>query len=47
MKDIRSAIRENEFPDFVKKFLSDNYSCGTETYPTWATDALKSVGIIT
>ena len=47
MKDIRSAIRENEFPDFVKKFLSDNYPCGTETYPTWATDALKSVGIIT
>jgi queuine tRNA-ribosyltransferase len=47
MKDIRTAIRENKFPNFVKKFLSDNYPTGNETYPTWATNALKSVGIIT
>jgi len=47
MKDIRTSIRLNKFPDFVKKFLVDNYPSGSETYPIWAVNALKSVGITT
>ena len=34
-------------PKFVKTFLADNYPGGSDSYPAWATDALKTVGIIT
>lgn len=43
MANIRSAIKEDCYPDFVQNFVKDNYPSGA--YPEWAVNALKSVEI--
>lgn len=42
MRDMRSAISEDKFPDFVKTFFAELYPT---TCPNWIVDALKSVNI--
>lgn len=43
MRDIREAIQENTFPEFVKAFMAVQYS--DVEVPTWIRDALASVNI--
>ena len=43
MKNIRTAISEDKYPDFVRQFVKSNFPNGD--YPTWAVNALKHVGI--
>lgn len=43
MKSIRDNIKENKFPEFVRKFMLDMYPC--KNYPQWVIDALHSVNI--
>ncbi len=43
MRRIRTAILENRFPDFVRKFVRDNHPNGD--CPQWARNALKKVGV--
>lgn len=42
MRDMRSAIDEDKFPEFVKTFFADAYP---DDKPKWIVDALKSVSI--
>ena len=42
MRDIRTAIKEDKFPEFVKDFMDTLYP---EEKPKWIVDALKSVKI--
>lgn len=44
MRDIREAIKQNKFPEFVKTFMAIQYS--DVEVPTWIRDALRSVNII-
>ena len=46
MKDIRAAVKNDEYPKFVQQFLSDNFPGGKSDYPNWAIDALADVEII-
>ena len=46
MKDIRAAVKNDEYPKFVQQFLSDNFPGGKSDYPKWAIDALADVEII-
>ena len=43
MANIREAITKDSFPDFVKKFMVDNFP--DKNYPQWVVDALRSVNI--
>ncbi|XP_046746763.1 queuine tRNA-ribosyltransferase catalytic subunit [Diprion similis] len=43
MRDIRDSIKEQRFPQFVQKFMSELYPDGE--YPTWITEALEAVNI--
>ena len=43
MTRIRSAIMKNEFPQFVKTFMTTRYQ---DNIPSWITDALSQVHII-
>lgn len=45
MAKIRNAIKENKFPQFVHWFFDSYYQGQREKYPSWAINALKSVGI--
>jgi queuine tRNA-ribosyltransferase catalytic subunit len=42
MRDMRSAIEEDRFPEFVQTFFSDLFP---DSKPKWIVDALKSVNI--
>lgn len=42
MRDMRSAVESDKFPEFVKKFFAELYP---EEAPKWIVDALKSVNI--
>lgn len=42
MRDMRLAITEDKFPEFVKKFFADSYP---DEKPKWIVDALRSVNI--
>uniref|UniRef100_A0A8C2VEA1 Queuine tRNA-ribosyltransferase catalytic subunit 1 n=2 Tax=Chinchilla lanigera TaxID=34839 RepID=A0A8C2VEA1_CHILA len=44
MSAIRASIVERRFPDFVRSFMSTMYG-DQSLYPSWATEALASVGI--
>ncbi|PNJ14390.1 QTRT1 isoform 6, partial [Pongo abelii] len=44
MSAVRTSIVEKRFPDFVRDFMGTMYGDPT-LCPTWATDALASVGI--
>eukprot|EP00039_Didymoeca_costata_P022459 m.4573 g.4573 ORF g.4573 m.4573 type:complete len:401 (+) comp3020_c0_seq2:269-1471(+) len=43
MREARESIIEGKFPNFVRKFVKDLH--GNEKCPSWAVDALNSVGI--
>ncbi len=43
MANIRQAIKEDKYPQFVRTFVKDNYPMGD--VPTWAVNALEAVGI--
>lgn len=43
MKGIRDSIKENKFPEFVLKFMTNMYP--DKKYPQWCIDALHSVNI--
>lgn len=43
MKDIRESIKEQRYPNFVKKFMLDLYP--NKEYPQWIIDALGAVNI--
>lgn len=43
MKDIRNSITEDVFPEFVKEFMSVQFSNGE--VPKWIKDALTAVNI--
>jgi len=45
MGQAREAIKEDQYPKFVKAFFSTLYHGDTLQYPQWAVDALKTVGI--
>lgn len=45
MRQIREAILEDRYPQFLKDFFSKLYSGEKEKYPAWAVDALKGVGV--
>ena len=43
MQDMRNAILDQTFPNFVKEFMSLQYP--KKNYPTWVVDALNDAGI--
>ena len=43
MRDIRQAILDDRYPDFIKDFMKVVYPAGD--YPTWAVDSLASVNV--
>ena len=45
MAQARQAIKEDRFPKFVGTFFSSLYHGHKSSYPQWAIDALRSVGI--
>jgi hypothetical protein len=45
MGGARKAIKEDEYPKFVKDFFDTLYHGDRLKYPQWAIDALKTVGI--
>ena len=45
MRQVREAIKQNRYPQFVKGFFQTLYNDQTLEYPKWAVDALKTVGI--
>lgn len=44
MKQVRNAILEDRYPDFVKTFFYTRHP-DRATIPTWATEALEQVGV--
>jgi queuine tRNA-ribosyltransferase len=44
MKGIREAIKNDDYPAFIKTFFK-NYFGTKEKYPVWAVNALKSVNV--
>lgn len=44
MKDIRTNIIENRFPDFIKDFMQTHFQ--GKLVPKWILDALASVNVI-
>ena len=45
MGGAREAIKEDQYPKFVKEFFHTLYHGDMLQYPRWAIDALKTVGI--
>lgn len=45
MKQVRQAIKEDKYPEFVRKFFSTLYHGDNTRVPIWAVDALKTVCI--
>jgi queuine tRNA-ribosyltransferase catalytic subunit len=45
MKQVRQAIKEDRYPEFVQKFFSTLYHGDKTRVPIWAVNALKTVGI--
>jgi hypothetical protein len=45
MAQVRHAIKEDRFSNFVKTFFNSLYHGHKSSYPQWAVDALRSVGI--
>lgn len=43
MNDMRESIKANEFPQFVKTFMKQQFPDGA--VPKWIIDALSAVGI--
>jgi queuine tRNA-ribosyltransferase catalytic subunit len=45
MSQAREAIKQDRYLQFVRNFFSTLYHGDKSQYPTWAVDALKTVGI--
>ena len=45
MREIREAIVEDRYPEFLGNFFSTLYSGEKERYPGWAVTALRGVGV--
>lgn len=45
MAQAREAIRQDRYVQFVRNFFRTLYHGDKLQYPTWAVDALKTVGI--
>ena len=43
MKNIRQAISQDRFPEFIKNFLEENFP--EKDYPQWTLNALSAVGV--
>ncbi|XP_031557109.1 queuine tRNA-ribosyltransferase catalytic subunit 1-like [Actinia tenebrosa] len=43
MHDIRESIKQDKFPEFIRKFMSKMYP--KSDYPLWAIESLKSVNV--
>ena len=43
MTNIRQAITEDRFPQFIKNFLEENFP--QKDFPQWTVDALSAVGV--
>ena len=41
----REAIVENRYPDFLRNYFATLYEGKSEKYPSWAVDALRTVGV--
>jgi queuine tRNA-ribosyltransferase catalytic subunit len=45
MSQAREAIKQDRYLPFVRNFFSTLYHGDKSQYPTWAIDALRTVGI--
>jgi queuine tRNA-ribosyltransferase catalytic subunit len=45
MRQAREAIKQDDYPNFVKGFFGALYHNDKSQYPQWAVDALKTVEI--
>ncbi|KIN00445.1 hypothetical protein OIDMADRAFT_124447 [Oidiodendron maius Zn] len=45
MRSVREAIIEDRFPAFLRQFFRDRYDGDKTSYPDWAVEALKTVGV--
>jgi len=45
MKEVREAIKRDQYPQFVQHFFRTLYHGDQSVYPQWAVDALRGVGI--
>ena len=45
MSQAREAIKQDRYLQFVRNFFSALHHGDKSQYPTWAVDALKTVGI--
>jgi tRNA-guanine transglycosylase len=45
MRSVREAIVEDRFPEFLKRFFSDQQGGDKGKYPEWAVEALRTVGV--
>lgn len=44
MREVREAIVEDRFPAFLRQFFATLFE-SRDSYPTWAVDALRGVGV--
>jgi hypothetical protein len=45
MREVREAIKQARYSDFVKEFFATLYYGDKARFPQWAVDALDTVGI--
>lgn len=45
MRQVREAVLEDRYPQFLKDFFNKLYSGKKEKYPEWAVEALRGVGV--
>ncbi|KAI9693004.1 MAG: hypothetical protein M1822_004999 [Bathelium mastoideum] len=45
MRQVRDAIIEDRYPQFLKDYFAGLYAGNRESYPAWAVDALRGVGV--
>jgi queuine tRNA-ribosyltransferase len=45
MGNIRQAIIEDIYPEYLRKFFSNIYEGDKSKYPEWAIGALRGVGV--
>jgi queuine tRNA-ribosyltransferase len=45
MGNIRQAIMEDKYPEYLCKFFSNIYEGDKSKYPEWAVSALRGVGV--
>ncbi|CRK23438.1 hypothetical protein BN1708_013674 [Verticillium longisporum] len=45
MRNVRQAIIEDRYPDFVRQFFGNLYDSDKTKFPEWAVEALRGVGV--